>query len=45
MKAYRMEDCRVPEGEYGWFAPDEYREIPLAGPHARLAAFVEQMIR
>ena len=27
-----------------WFTPEEYREIPLAGPHARLAAFVERIV-
>jgi A/G-specific adenine glycosylase len=44
MKAYRMEASHIPEGEYGWYSPEEYRELPLAGPHARLAAFVEQLI-
>lgn len=44
MKAYPVEGASVPEGEYRWFTPEEYREIPLAGPHARLAAFVERMV-
>ena len=44
MNAYPMEDIHVPEGEYRRFSPEEYREIPLAGPHARLAAFVEKLI-
>ena len=44
MKAYPVKEVAVPEGEYRWFSPEEYREIPLAGPHARLAAFVEKMV-
>lgn len=29
----------APEGEdWRWFTPEEMRAIPLAGPHARLAA-------
>lgn len=44
MNAYLIKGSRVPEGEYRWFTPEEYREIPLAGPHARLAAFVEKII-
>lgn len=44
MKAYPVEGASVPEGEYRWFTPEEYREIPLAGPHARLAAFVEKIV-
>ena len=41
MTAYRMDHWIVPEGEYQWFTPEEYKQIPLAGPHAKLAAFVE----
>lgn len=41
MKAYAMEGSCVPEGEYAWFSPEEYKEIPLAGPHAKLAAAIE----
>ncbi len=41
MIAYRMASFKVPEGEYQWFSPEEYKEIPLAGPHAKLAAFLE----
>lgn len=44
MTAYEMESFEVPEGEYRWFTPEEYKKIPLAGPHARLAAFVEKLI-
>ena len=44
MKAYPVREGAVPEGEYRWFSPEEYREIPLAGPHARLAAFVEKIV-
>lgn len=44
MNAYQMKEARVPDGEYRWFTPEEYREIPLAGPHARLAAFVEKLV-
>ena len=44
MKAYPVKEGSVPEGEYRWFSPEEYREIPLAGPHARLAAFVEKIV-
>ena len=44
MKAYPVEGASVPEGEYRWFTPEEYREIPLAGPHARLASFVERIV-
>ena len=43
-KAYPVKEVAVPEGEYRWFSPEEYREIPLAGPHARLAAFVEKIV-
>lgn len=45
MNAYRMETAVVPAGEYRWFSPEEYREIPLAGPHARLAAAVEDWMK
>lgn len=41
MDAYVMEGGTVPEGEYRWFSPEEYKKIPLAGPHAKLAAWVE----
>lgn len=45
MKAYTVKDCKVPRGDYHWFTPEEYKEIPLAGPHARLAAFAEKLLR
>lgn len=44
MNAYMAENITVPEGEYKYFSPEEYKEIPLAGPHARLAAFAEKLI-
>ena len=44
MTAYEMGDIIVPAGEYQWFSAAEYKEIPLAGPHARLAAFVEKYL-
>ncbi len=43
MTAYEMESFAVPD-EYRWFTPEEYKKIPLAGPHARLAAFVEKLL-
>lgn len=44
MNAYMAENITVPEGEYKYFSPEEYKGIPLAGPHARLAAFAEKLI-
>lgn len=44
MTAYEMGEIKVPEGNYRWFTPEEYKQIPLAGPHARLAAFVERLV-
>ena len=44
MIAYEMGDIIVPAGEYQWFSAAEYQKIPLAGPHARLAAFVEKYL-
>ncbi len=44
MTAYEMENFCVPEGDYRWFSPEEYKQIPLAGPHARLAAFAEKLL-
>ena len=44
MIAYEMGDIIVPAGEYQWFSAAEYKKIPLAGPHARLAAFVEKYL-
>ena len=44
MTAYEMGNIIVPAGEYQWFSAAEYKEIPLAGPHARLAAFVEKLL-
>lgn len=32
MKAYPVEGASVPEGEYRWFTPEEYREIPGRPP-------------
>lgn len=37
MRAYEMGAVTVPEGNWQWFSPEEMRNIPLAGPHARLA--------
>lgn len=45
MKAYTMKSCVVPKGEYRWFTAEENKEIPLAGPHAKLAAFTEKLLR
>ncbi|WP_303814580.1 A/G-specific adenine glycosylase [Acidaminococcus timonensis] len=42
MKAYILEGGTVPEGEYGFFSPEEWEQIPLAGPHAKLAAFLKK---
>lgn len=44
MIAYEMGDIIVPAGEYQWFSAAEYEKIPLAGPHARLAAFAEKLL-
>lgn len=44
MKAYLFEAGQVPEGEYRWFSPEEYQRIPLAGPHAKLAALTEKYV-
>lgn len=41
MRAYEMGDVLPPAGEdWQWFDRPALRSIPLAGPHARLAAFV-----
>lgn len=41
MRAYNMETACAPSGEdWRWFTREELRQIPLAGPHARLAAIV-----
>lgn len=41
MRAYEMESAAAPAGEdWRWFTREELRQIPLAGPHARLAASV-----
>lgn len=42
MKAYILEDAKVPDGEYAFFSPEEWEQIPLAGPHAKLAAFLKK---
>lgn len=42
MKAYALTGGAVPEGEYGFFSPQEWEQIPLAGPHAKLAAFLKK---
>ena len=44
MNGYIMGNVTIPSGEYRFFSPSEYREIPLAGPHARLATFVEKLL-
>lgn len=41
MKAYLFHGAKEPEGDYRWYSCEEYREIPLAGPHAKLAAYIE----
>lgn len=39
MRAFPVVDFIAPEGnDWQWFTAKELREIPLAGPHARLAA-------
>lgn len=40
MRAYKICGGAVPEGEWRWVTPAEMRKIPLAGPHARLAAIL-----
>ena len=40
MKAYIFKDIQVPAGDYQWFSYEEYKKIPLAGPHAKLAAYI-----
>ena len=30
--------------DYAFFTPEEYRNIPLAGPHARLVAWAEKLV-
>lgn len=44
MKAYLFQRAKVPDGEYRWYSHKEYREIPLAGPHAKLAAYIESYL-
>lgn len=43
MKAYLFSGVTVPAG-YRWFTPFEYEKIPLAGPHAKLLAYVKKYI-
>lgn len=41
MRAYRVSSFTVPKGEdWQWFSPEAMRDIPMAGPHARLVAWV-----
>ena len=40
MTAYLFETAVVPDGDFQWFSYEEYKKIPLAGPHARLAAYI-----
>lgn len=42
MKAYVLKEGIVPEGEYAFFSPEEWEQVPLAGPHAKLAAFLKK---
>lgn len=44
MKAYLFSKITVPSGEYAWFSPEEYKKIPLAGPHGKLAAVIEKYV-
>ena len=41
MTAYLFETAVVPDGDFQWFSYEEYKKIPLAGPHARLADYIE----
>lgn len=41
MRAYTVPCAEVPAGaDWQWFSRDDLRRIPLAGPHARLAAYL-----
>ena len=40
MTAYLFETAVVPAGDFQWFSYEEYKKIPLAGPHARLVAYI-----
>lgn len=42
MKAYVLKEGIVPEGEYAFFSSEEWEQVPLAGPHAKLAAFLKK---
>jgi A/G-specific adenine glycosylase len=45
MKAYWFEKGQFPKGPaWQYFSPEEYREIPLAGPHSLLAAAMEHRL-
>lgn len=40
MRAYRAKENPALEKDGRWFRPEEFLTIPMAGPHARLAAFI-----
>lgn len=41
MRAYEVKEARAPTGgDWRWFDRKDWDDIPLAGPHARLAAFL-----
>ncbi len=42
MTAYRMQGGRPYLGICSYFTPQQWKALPLAGPHAKLAAYVEQ---
>lgn len=45
MKAYAFPMGQFPDSsEWRYFSPEEYREIPLAGPHSLLAAAMERLL-
>lgn len=46
MKAYILPGGTgtVPEGAYAFFTPEEWEQVPLAGPHAKLAAFLKKVV-
>lgn len=44
MKAYLLEKISCPEGEWAYFTPAEWEKVPLAGPHAKLAAWLKKTV-
>ncbi len=44
MTAYEMSDIQfTPDTSYGWFTDEQWRNMPLAGPHVKLAKAIEKM--